>query len=144
MFLNTGIVGSNANAVAVQLPSLNLININTANPVYSGMRFDSDGKIYVMNAIGQWQSAATWLFEGLASAYYLFRTIDSGSLTNDDGDGNQLNTDDLDFYITNAVPWFDRQTSVTFKIADDSGGSNILVSRQYNFSAYRQGTGSPP
>ena len=129
---------------AVQLPLINVGNDGTSSPVYSGLRFDSDGNIYRMSATGTWQAEATWLLEGAASTYYLFRTVNTGSLTNDDGDGNQLSTDDLDFWISNSVTWFERTCAVTFSISDDTLGSNVIATRQYNFSAELIGSGTPP
>jgi hypothetical protein len=143
MFLNTGLIRPVA-GTPVQLPGINFNTDGTNNPVYSGVRFDSDGKIYKTDAAGNWQYAADWLLDGAASDYYLWRTIESGTFTQDDGDGNQLNTGDLDYYLTNSVDWFFRTGSITFKISDDSAGSNILVTRLYSFSAYHEGTGSPP
>ena len=108
-------------------------------------RWDSDGKIYKMSDNGVWQySGQSWLLSGAAADYYLWRTIVSGVLTNDDGDGNQLDTDDLDYWISNNVDWFEREANVTFSISDDSAGANILASRTYYLSAYKTGTGSPP
>lgn len=145
MFLNTGQVGGAAAAAGVQTPAVSLGNSGTNNPIYSGIRWDSDGKIYRMSPAGSWNySGEVWLLDGLASDYWLFRTINIGSLSNDDGDGNQLNTDNLDFWVSNAIAWFEREAAVTFSISDDSAGSNIIATRQYNFVAYREGTGSPP
>ena len=144
MFLNTGIVGGSAAGAAVQLPAVDTRNTSSSSPVYAGLRFDSDGNIYRMSAAGLWQQVDAWLLEGSASTYYLFRTIDSGTLNNDDGDGNQLDTDDLDFWISNTTEWFGRSTTVTFNIADDTLGANVIATRSYTFYAFLTGSGEPP
>lgn len=143
MFLETGHASPGGTAILVQLPEADTNN-NTTGICYAGLRFDSDGNVYEMSATGNWFPTGAWLLSGAAADYYLWRTVDLGTLSNDDGDGNQLNTDDLDFWISNSVTWFDRTTTVTFSISDDSAGSNILVSKQYIFVAYSEGTGSPP
>ncbi len=144
MFLNTGQVGGAAVGIKVQTPLVVLANVGTSAPVYSGIRWDSDGKIYRMSNVGGWQYTADWLLSGAASSYYLWRSIVSGTLDTDDGDGNQLNTGDLDYSLSHSTEWFDRTASVTFSISDDVGGTNILDSRTYDFSAFLLGDGEPP
>ena len=144
MFLGGGLLSGSVTAAVVQTPAIDLSNQGTNTTVYSGIRWDSDGDIYKLSTSGAWNSAATWLLSGAASSYYLFRTVDSGTLDVDDGDGNQLNTGDLDYSIANSVAWFTKTAQVTFSIADDTAGSNVLASRQYSLVAYRIGSGDPP
>lgn len=144
MFLGTGIIGDTLQA-DVQTPFVDLDNTGVGiATVYSGIRWDSDGGIYRMDPNGNFQYDSDWLLSGAASTYYLQRTIDDGTLTNDDGDGVQLNTDNLDYWITNSLTWFTRVAKVTFGISTDAPGSNLIASRQYTLSAELQGTGSPP
>lgn len=145
MFLSTSIVSPPILTAVVQLPAVDLSNESSVAPVYSGIRFDSDGKIYKMSTGGIWQYAGVvWLLSGAASDYWLHRTIVSGTFTNDDGDALQLNTDDLDYWMQNSVNWFTKQGSITFEIADDAIKTTVYATRTYNFSAYHIGEGDPP
>lgn len=144
MFLETAVIKPAADVVLVTLPGADTDTEGSLSTIYAGLRFDSNGSVYERTASGVWVNTGAWLLDGAASDYYLWRTLDGGTLTQDDGDGNQLNTDDLDYYIATSTPWFRRITIVTFSISDDSGGSNILATRQYTFQAYREGTGTPP
>lgn len=143
MFLNTGLVGGGG-GVSVQLPGISLGNRSLIPTVYSGIRFDDDGQIFIMDANGSWQSSDTWLLEGAASSYYLHRTIDTGTLSNDDGDARQLNTGDLDYWVSNSVGWFTLTATVTFEIADDGIKSNVYATRTYELIADKIGAGTPP
>lgn len=146
MFLGGGLISQYASPVTVQLPAI--VCANTVNPpssiAYSGLRFDNDGQIYRMSGGGAWNATATWLLDGAASSFYLFRTVDTGSLTNDDGDGTQMNTADIDFWVSTTTEWFTKTAKVTFNITSDAGGSNVLATRQYTFSATLNGSGEPP
>lgn len=144
MFLAGSSIIQAAAAAAVMLPGADTDNRGSTGTIYAGLRFDSNGYVYERSTFGTWQNTGAWLLEGAAADYWLWRTINTGILTTDDGDGNQLNTDDLDYDIQNSVEWFMRTASVTFKISDDSAGSNIIVSKTYAFSAYKLGTGTPP
>lgn len=145
MFLVSSNQNKAAAAAGVQLPTVDTNNDRVGGICYAGMRFDNDGKIYRADINGNWQYAADWLLSGVVGDYYLARTIDQGTLTNDDGAGpTVMSTANQDYYIASAVPWFLRVTKVTFKISDDSAGSNVIVSKQYTFQAYVEGTGSPP
>jgi len=143
MFLNTGLVGGGS-GVSVQLPAIVLGNVSTITTVYSGIRFDNDGQIFIMNDTGSWQSEDIWLLEGAASSYYLHRTINTGILSNDDGDARQLNTGDLDYWISNSVEWFTQTASVTFEIADDGVKTTVYATKTYQIRAYKKGSGTPP
>jgi|GEM_PF-6842469 len=143
MFLSTP-VGGSGSPILVQLPAISLSNSSSASIVYSGIRFDNDGKIYKMSAGGTWQYAADWLLSGVVADYWLHRTILTGTFTGDDGDALQLNTGDLDYYLQNSVEWFARGGTINFEIADDASKTNVYATHTYAFSAYKEGTGSPP
>jgi hypothetical protein len=144
MFLEAGVARPQSTGPGVQLPTINLYNGGNGT-IYSGIRFDNDGKIYKMSSSGIWQYTADWLLSGAVGDYYLATTLDLGTLTNDDGRGpTVMSTANIDYWIASSVPWFERTTKITAKISDDSAGSNVLVARQYTLTAYSIGTGSPP
>lgn len=127
-----------SNALSVKLPVLEGFwnSSDEFNPVYSGIRFGSDGKIYRMTEIGNWQwTGESWLIDGAASGYYLVRSITSGSaLGTDDGTLQQMNTN-LDYAVSTSL--IRKTTDIEFSIADDSAGTNILVTRTYQLDAER-------
>lgn len=145
MFMVSSNQNQSGTAAAVQLPAVDTSNSgNFPGFVYAGLRFDSDGYIYRMDAAGNWQQDSAWLLSGAAADYWLHRTITTGTLDNDDGDALQLNTDDLDYWIRESAEWAFRSTVVEFKISSDSAGSSVIATRSYNFAVEVIGTGSPP
>ena len=145
MFLGSGLIkGGSVAPAGVTLPDADTNNTTSSGICYAGLRFDNDGYVYERSPTGVWQNTGAWLLDGAAGDYYLWRTINTGTLTTDDGDGNILSTGDLDFDIQNSTEWFTRRCSITFKISDDAPGANIIVSKTYSYVAYREGTGSPP
>ena len=106
------------------------------NPVTSGVRFGSDGKIYRATKDGSWQwTGLVWLADGVASDYYLKFDITSGSaLATSATDLSQMNAN-LDFTITTAH--VRKKTNLTFSICDDTLGASILVTNIYQLDAER-------
>lgn len=105
-------------------------------PVYSGVRFGADGNMYKYAASGaQWQNKGSWLLNGVASDYYLFRTINSGVLDNDGGDDQQMNTN-RDYWIftndtyTATITFTISSTTGTITEATDPG--QIILSATYD------------
>lgn len=149
MFLGSGVVPIYATPVAVQLPAITFNNTGDVDLgdsiVYSGVRFGSDGNIYKMTKGGAWQGTGkSWLLDGAASGYYLVRTVNTGTLNVDnDGTLQQMNAD-LDYSISENASWGESQATITFEIADDAGGTNVLATRQYTLRAVLEGTGVPP
>ena len=143
MFMSTPLLGEVADPVLVQLPGISLGNTREG-VCYSGIRFDNDGNIYKMDAAGNWQYAAAWLLSGAAGDYYLHRTINYGTLNTDDGTAVQMNTADIDYWLSYGVPWDGDTASITFEIADDASKTTVYATRTYFLSAFSEGTGVPP
>lgn len=123
LFIPTG-----AAANAVQVPSVDLFRSAASGTVHCGVRFGSDGNIYVKTAAGAWQMHSTWLVAGAATTYYLSRVISAGTLTTDAGAGPlQMNANrdyDRQKSSGNGVV----QTDLTFFISNDSSGSPVVAS----------------
>jgi hypothetical protein len=127
-----------ANAISVRLPELESFwnESDVYNPVYSGIRFGSDGKIYRSTEQGNWQATgASWLITGAASSYYLVRTVTSGSALGTDGGTLQQMNANRDYQISSSLER--KTTDIEFSISDDSLGSNILVTRTYQLDCER-------
>lgn len=124
----------------VQLPEYDGFgNVGSESLVYSGIRFGSDGKIYRMTSGGSWQwSGEVWLNDGLASDYYLSRTLVTGFpsavLESDSGTLQQMNAN-LDYYRSTSSGL--KTVNIDFTISDDPGGTPILVSNSYQLSCER-------
>jgi len=149
MFLGSGIIPIYATPVVVQLPALTFSNTARValgdSICYSGIRFGSDGNIYKMTKTGAWQgTGSAWLLDGSAASYYLIRSVTSGSLNNDDDGTLQQMNANLDYSLFETLSWSTNTANITFSIADDAGGTNILATRSYGLSAFLQGTGDPP
>ena len=84
----------------------------------------------------EWQALSSWLQKGTASGYYIQRSIDSGTLVSDAGDGQQLNLD-REYTLTDSSPSDGPTTAVlTFEISTDAPGSNVVAGpRSYTISA---------
>lgn len=130
MFLHSGLERGSAD-LSVQLPAINLKNDEIAGPVSAGIQFNSDGNIYRYYSSGYWQQWDTWLLEGSAAGYYIVRTkLGPDSLnTFDSGTLQQMNS--TNSYALTQTAAGVRQSQVTFSISNDSGGSNLLVTRTY-------------
>ena len=131
-----------ANPVKVQLPPINNfgnIEFGRRTTVTSGIRFGNDGKIYRQTSAGAWQwTGKVWLLDGSAASYYIVREVTAGypntTLTTDDGTLQQMNTN-LDYTTAVSSAGIEYNKTINFSIADDSLGSNILVSQTYQLSA---------
>jgi hypothetical protein len=122
---------------AVKLPEYEgFWNDDILSPVYSGIRFGSDGKIYRATAAGNYQwTGESWLISGAASGYYLVRSITSGaSLETDGGTLQQMNSNN-DYRISTTL--IRKTTDIEFSIASDSTGATILKTRTYRLDAGR-------
>jgi len=132
------IAPSYSNSISVRLPEYEGFSNSGVieNPMYSGVRFGSDGKIYRSTRTGAWQwTGLSWLITGAASSYYLVREVVGGSaLATDSGDLQQMNAN-LDFRISTTL--VQKITTLNFSIADDTLGASILVSRTYQLDAQR-------
>ena len=103
-------------------------NFNTiglfSGPSYSGVRFSIDGNMYRRQAAGGWSSIGAWLLKGAASDYYVQRTVESGTLTADGGDGAQLTTDRT-YDIQQPAPFEALAALVTFELSTDAPGTSV-------------------
>ena len=108
--------GASSGAVTIITDGYSVTRGKTV-PVYSGVRFGSDGNMYKLIASGQWQNKGAWLLNGVNTDYYLFRTINSGVLDNDDGTDNQMNAN-LDFWIFTSDTY---TATITFTISSTTG-----------------------
>jgi len=129
--MNILIGSTSSNAVA--LPSINFANDGTGKVIYSGVRFGSDGNIYRMSEGGTWQVWTQWLVKGAASSYYLFRTINSGTLVSDSGTGVQMSTT-RSYYLTSSIE--EKTASIDFTISTSTTGTPVVAGpRLYNLYA---------
>jgi hypothetical protein len=124
--------GAGANVVA--LPSGNLANFDTLGPVYSGLKFSTDGNLYKNQPNGGWTSLGPWLLRGTASSFYVGRRIDAGSLSNDAGGTLatplQLNADRT-FNIVQSSSG-STTAEVYFELGTAVDGTVILAERTYS------------
>ena len=127
---------SGANTEVVQLPVYTLFsNTGTSGTIYSGIRFGADGNLYRRQMGGGWSVFDQWLVNGLSSGFYVSRTVNSGTLTQDAGAGPlQMNTN-RDYDVQTAVEQV-VTASVSFSISSDISGTPVVAGpRVYNFSA---------
>ena len=126
----------------VSIPNTNFANFDPeSGPIYSGVKFDNDGKVYKRQKNGGWSSYGTWLVKGAAGSYYIQRTIDSGTLTTDGTDGVVLSTDRI-YSILQSTPYATKTATVTFEISTDAPGTTVVAGPvSMTFSAFFE-TGS--
>ena len=139
MSLMVQLVGVGLSSSAVTIPTYSGFantGVGTA-PAYSGVRFGSDGDVYRFTGTGAVQRIGTWLLSGSAASYYL-QTTDNGpdALTQDAGDGVQLNAN-RDYYVTDSTAVAGGSTcSVTYEISTDAPGSTVVAGpKTYYFEA---------
>jgi hypothetical protein len=105
---------------------------------FAGVKFGSDGILYLTNEDGSYAAyVGEWLVNGTAADFYLSRTVDSGTLNNDDDTIQQMNAD-LEYYITKTGSGFNTAT-VTFSIYDNGSettqnGFPIIATMTFNAS----------
>ena len=124
MSLMFNIIGSNLADDTVRVPAAFFNTLGLDGPSYSGVKFGSDGNMYKHQHAGGWTKVAAWLLKGTASNYYLQRVIDEGSLTNDAGDGVQLNADRI-YDIVQTIPFQAKTATVTYEISTDAPGTTV-------------------
>lgn len=122
-------------SATVKVNSRTVSNTNFNDECSSGIVFGSDGVLSRIQFNGG-TSAITgeWLVSGLSSNFYVERTIDSGTLQTDPGAG---------FLQLNATRSYENQTSqvgvkttvVTFQVASDAGGTNIVATATMTFES---------
>lgn len=107
--------------------AVTIVNVDFENsgsqaiPTYSGVRFGADGNMYKRQPGGGWSSIGAWLLNGTAGSYYLFRTVNSGSLSTDGGDDVIMSTN-RDYDVQDSSPGFGgKSASVTFTISTTTG-----------------------
>ena len=127
--------GSGATPTGVQLiPNDFTVQGGTSNPtMYSGIKIDADGGVYERQIGGGWSRVFTWLLSGTNSAYYVNRTVVSGSLTTDAGSGSALTLDSDRIYDIQSN--IDKGCFVSFELALVSDDS-IVASRTYDFEIF--------
>ena len=139
MSLMISLVGYDLSDDTVNLPEIDFTAFLPEN-CYSGARFDSNGLIYKNGGTSSddWIEAGTWLLKGSAANYDLHRTVNSGELDTDDGDDQNLNTGDLDYYVIDTTAGVAPvQAEVTFEIKNVAG-TTTYATRTYNFYALKE------
>ena len=130
--METGTGGTQASAV--QLFSYTLNHADAYGVVYSGVKFDGDGIMYILQSSNNYSKGRPWLLAGAATSFYLTRIINEGSLDTDAGAGPlQMNTDRI-YYISQK---FNGRKSaiVDFEISSDSSGSPVIANCRMEFIA---------
>ena len=123
---------------AVQFLPNNFFNKKIGGgPVYSGVKFDSDGNIYERNEDGGWSSIGAWRLSGASSGFYINRVISKGALNTDDGGTAAvplvLSTDRI-YSLKRSDVGIDTAT-VNFEISTDNPATVIVASITYSFRA---------
>lgn len=127
MSLSPSLVGLGASGDSVTIVQSNFETSGIfSGPSYSGVKFDSDGNMYMRQAAGGWSSIGGWLLKGTNSNYYLQRVVNTGTLTSDAGDGVQLNADRI-YDIQEAAPFTTKTATVTFEISTDAPGTTVVA-----------------
>lgn len=136
MVLFAGAASQGANSEVVQIPVFTgFSTTGMEGTIYSGVRFGSDGNLYRRQAAGGWSVFAQWLVNGTASNFYLSRTINDGTLTEDAGSGQLQMNVNRDFDVQTAIE-VEVTASVSFQLSDDVSGTPVVAGpRVYNFSA---------
>ncbi len=117
----------NSSDDTVTIQNTNFRRFGVTSPVFSGVKFDTDGNMYARQSGGGWSSIGAWLVRGTVTDYYVQTNLDSGTLTTDAGDGVQMTTDriydvqDTDPSETNSV------AVVTFELSTDAPGSTVVA-----------------
>ena len=115
----------------VSITNMAVDNATLVSPAFSGVRLGSNGGLDIRQHTGSWSSVnGEWLVKGTASDFYVSRTIDSGTLTEDAGAGPlQLNATRA-YSITQTGDGI-KTATITLDISDDVSGIPIVASAQY-------------
>jgi len=119
----------------VTLTSRVIPRIRINQPCSSGIQFGADGILYlIQNNGGTSAVIGEWLANGVASDFYVSRTIDSGTLVVDAGAGPlQLNAN-RGYQILRSTIGIDEAT-ITCTLSNDISGLPILATATYDFKA---------
>lgn len=123
-----------SSADTVQVPTASFGTTRTTSPCYSGVRFGSSGTLYRFKNDGTVQPVGAWLLKGSAANYFLFRTVDSGTLTVDAGTGLQMNAN-RDYNVQDTTPTNALEATVTYSISTSTTGTPVVASGTYMFEA---------
>jgi len=134
MSLTLFIGGSGATPTGVHFISHVFVKAGTGGTVYSGLKIDADGDLYERQPGGGWSSFGTWLLSGTNSAFYVNRTINSGSLVTDSGTGSSIILSTDRTYDVQRTGQGGDISQVDFEIALVSDDS-VVASISYTFHA---------
>ncbi|MGY8962553.1 MAG: hypothetical protein ACKVKT_03245 [Rhodospirillales bacterium] len=122
----------------VKITSRTVSNTTFDQTCHSGVRFASDGVLFLIQSNGGFSSVSgEWLLVGSAASFYLKRTITSGDLqtdTNGDALWHIMNATKT-FEITQAVPDLEKSSTVFFEISSDASGSPVIATATMTFTA---------
>lgn len=125
---------------AVKLASVNLTRISVNGPSFSGIQMGSSGVLSYRQVNGGLSSVSgQWLVFGDPTAFYIQRTIISGTLETDPGAGFlQLNTSRS--YTNKKSTIGVKVTEVFFEISSDASGVPIVETASMTFTSEVTGT----
>ncbi len=126
MLMSMKNMGSDVGSESVQLANYDFFHEHGSGEVFSGVKFDNDGNLYVLQSTGSYGLVTAWLVKGSASGFYLSRSIFSGSLDTDAGTGWLVLSTDREYNISRAFLGVKRAT-VDFQISSESDGDPVLV-----------------
>lgn len=127
--------GSAGNAVKLLSRTYNSATLFTG-PCHSGLKFGLNGVLSKIQGNGGYSAVSgEWLLSGVSSAFWLQRTLISGTLEVDSGAGFLAMSSDLEFRNTISVPGT-KETEIYFEIASDSGGATIVATATMTFVSF--------
>lgn len=120
---------------AVKLTSRTVANFDPIGPCASGVSFDIDGVLSEIQAGGGLSAIiGEWLLTGAASAFFIQRTIITGTLEEDPGTGF-LAMSSIRRYENNKASDGLKVTEVFFEISSDVSGVPIVATATHVFSS---------
>lgn len=109
--------------------------ISSLKPCNAGIKIDADGSVYTKSNNGVWQVVATWLLVGPNTAWWVSRTIDSGTLTTDAGAGPLVCSSDREYSIANVILSSTKTVTLTLELSNSDTGSPVISAVQYLIEA---------
>lgn len=136
MSLLVSLIGGDISTDTVVILNTDFSRIGGSPPVYSGVKFGADGNQYARQSNGGYSNMGAWLIKGAAASYYLQMVLNSGTLTTDDGDGQQMNGD-LEYDVQDSSAGSQTaNATVTFEISTDAPGTTVVAGpRALSFEA---------
>ncbi len=135
VYQNHGSQGSAGNAVKLTSRSYNSATLFTG-PCSSGLKFGLNGVLSKIQANGGFSAVSgEWLLAGVSSAFWIQRTIISGTLETDSGDGFLVMSTDRTYENLLSVPGT-KVTEVFFEISSDSSGVPVVETATMTFTSF--------